>query len=243
MRKHTALIAASAVALLATLTPSAEAGGHGRGGHGERSGHGGMGIPAADSLHRADADSIRHAHADSLRGRHGFDRIDWVAALGLSEDQLTQIQALEATYAEDRQALGTEKQAAVQAVLTPAQQALLATTTAGRHRRPALSLTADQKVQIEAIKADYDTREAALATALQTAVEAVLTADQVTILQGIGGWGLGPDLDGACPHGATGNTGTTGTTGTTSSTTSASTAKTAANTTFSWGDLKSGYNE
>jgi hypothetical protein len=234
------LMAAGAVALLTTLSAPAHAGGHGHGGHGMRDG---MGAPPADSLHRANADSIRHAHADTLHGRPGFDRIDWVGALGLSADQLTQIQTLDATYAEERQALETEEQAAVQAVLTPAQQALLAATTAGRHRRPALSLTADQKVQIEAIKADYDTREAALATALRATVEAVLTADQVTILEGIGGWGLGPDLDGACPQGQPDGTRPTGTAGTTSSTTSASTAKAAANTTFSWGDLKSGYNE
>jgi hypothetical protein len=240
MRRHLTLLAAVAVALLTTLNAPADAGGHGRGGHGMR---GGMGAPPADSLHRADLDSIRHAHVDTLRGRHGVERIDWVTALGLSADQLTQIQAIEATYAQERQALATEEQAAVQAVLTPAQQAILAATTAGRHRRPALSLTADQKVQIETIRADFDARETALGTELQTAVEAVLTADQVTILQGIGGWGLGPDMDGLCPHIGPQDTGTTDTPGTASSTTSASTAKTTTNTTFSWGDLKSGYSE
>ena len=109
--------------------------------------------------------------------------------LGLSEEQIDAIKALDATYREARNALKQERKEAVAALLTNEQlTALEALRNAQPPRGQRISLAAqlglseEQQTEIAALRTDYAESARVLLEAHRTEEQAVLTADQLAAL-------------------------------------------------------------
>ena len=107
-------------------------------------------------------------------GKHREHRGSWTEQLGLSEDQLAQVQTLKEDLRAQRQALGDQYRTDFAAILTDEQRETLAAI-----ENP-LGLSADQAEQIQALK-DQDLTKAEF----RTSFAAILTDEQRETLAAI----------------------------------------------------------
>ena len=105
-------------------------------------------------------------------GKHREHRGSWTEQLGLSEDQLAQVQTLKEDLRAQRQALGDQYRTDFAAILTDEQRETLAAI-----ENP-LGLSADQAEQIQALK-DQDLTKAEF----RTSFAAILTDEQREALE------------------------------------------------------------
>ena len=105
-------------------------------------------------------------------GKHREHRDSWVEQLGLSEDQLAQVQTLKEDLRAQRQALGDQYRTDFAAILTDEQRETLAAI-----ENP-LGLTEDQAEQIQALK-EQDLTKAEF----RTSFAAILTDEQREVLE------------------------------------------------------------
>ena len=105
-------------------------------------------------------------------GKHREHRGSWTEQLGLSEDQLAQVQTLKEDLRAQRQALGDQYRTDFAAILTDEQRETLAAI-----ENP-LGLSADQAEQIQALK-EQDLTKAEF----RTSFAAILTDEQREVLE------------------------------------------------------------
>ena len=123
--------------------------------------------------------SARGWGAKGKHGKHREHRGSWTEQLGLSEDQLAQVQTLKEDLRAQRQALGDQYRTDFAAILTDEQREALAAI-----ENP-LGLSADQAEQVQALKEDLREQKQALRDQYRTGFEAILTAEQLATLEQI----------------------------------------------------------
>ena len=128
------------------------------------------------------------------RGMRGDHQAKVAEALGLTDEQVTQLAALKEGKTGQREAAREERKAAFEAILTEDQLAILnahrENREEGSHRkgeRPDLGLSEEQLAEMAALREQH--KEAALAAReeFRAAFEAILTAEQLAIFEELKG--------------------------------------------------------